>query len=84
MRPHSAGDQMARARALDGVDVVLDTVAGNTLALSPEVLADRGRVVSIVDTLEPQNLLVEGIPFSDVPGYSQALRRAQEARDRRD
>ncbi|MBW3703348.1 NADPH:quinone oxidoreductase, partial [Streptomyces griseus] len=53
----SAGDYVPRVRALGGVDVVLDTVGGNTLARSPEVLADRGRVVSVVDTPEPQNLL---------------------------
>ncbi|OPC77047.1 NADPH:quinone oxidoreductase [Embleya scabrispora] len=53
----SAGDYVPQVRALGGVDVVLDTVGGDTLARSPEVLADRGRVVSIVDTPEPQNLL---------------------------
>ncbi|AUI57986.1 zinc-binding dehydrogenase [Amycolatopsis sp. BJA-103] len=53
----SAGDYVPRVRELGGVDVVLDTVGGDTLARSPEVLADRGRVVSIVDIPEPQNLL---------------------------
>ncbi|QEU93733.1 zinc-binding dehydrogenase [Streptomyces kanamyceticus] len=53
----SAGDYVPRVRALGGVDVVLDTVGGDTLTRSPEVLADRGRVVSIVDIPEPQNLL---------------------------
>ncbi|WP_328580629.1 zinc-binding dehydrogenase [Streptomyces sp. NBC_00370] len=53
----SAGDYVPQVRALGGVDVVLDTVGGNTLSRSPEVLADRGRVVSIVDIPEPQNLL---------------------------
>ncbi|NKY99476.1 zinc-binding dehydrogenase [Nocardiopsis alborubida] len=53
----SAGDHVQRVRELGGVDVVLDTVGGDTLSRSPEVLADRGRVVSIVDTPEPQNLL---------------------------
>ncbi|MFC8080328.1 zinc-binding dehydrogenase [Streptomyces sp. NPDC057307] len=53
----SADDYVARLRALGGVDVVLDTVGGDTLARSPEILADRGRVVSVVDTPEPQNLL---------------------------
>ncbi|MFD0057309.1 zinc-binding dehydrogenase [Streptomyces sp. NPDC127168] len=53
----SAGDYVPRVRALGGVDVVLDTVGGDTLTRSPEVLTDRGRVVSIVDTPEPQNLL---------------------------
>ncbi|MFD8916870.1 zinc-binding dehydrogenase [Streptomyces sp. NPDC059569] len=53
----SAGDYVPQVRALGGVDVVLDTVGGDTLTRSPEVLADRGRVVSIVDIPEPQNLL---------------------------
>lgn len=53
----SAGDYAPQVRALGGVDVVLDTVGGDTLARSPEILADRGRVVSIVDIADPQNLL---------------------------
>ncbi|MGW6509425.1 zinc-binding dehydrogenase [Streptomyces niveus] len=53
----SAGDYAPQVRALGGVDVVLDTVGGDTLARSPEILADRGRVVSIVDIANPQNLL---------------------------
>jgi NADPH:quinone reductase-like Zn-dependent oxidoreductase len=40
-----------------GVDVVLDTVGGDTLARSALVIADGGRVVSIVDTPQPQNLI---------------------------
>ncbi|MFI1015043.1 zinc-binding dehydrogenase [Streptomyces sp. NPDC020965] len=53
----STGDYVPQVRALGGVDVVLDTVGGDTLTRSPEVLTDRGRVVSIVDIPEPQNLL---------------------------
>lgn len=53
----SAGDYVPQVRELGGVDVVLDTVGRDTLTRSPEVLADRGRVVSIVDIAEPQNLL---------------------------
>ncbi|MFD4668671.1 zinc-binding dehydrogenase [Lentzea sp. NPDC058450] len=53
----SAGDYAPQVRAMGGVDVVLDTVGGDTLSRSPEILADRGRVVSIVDIAEPQNLL---------------------------
>ncbi|MBX7484093.1 zinc-dependent alcohol dehydrogenase family protein [Qipengyuania qiaonensis] len=40
-----------------GVDVVFDTIGGDTLARSPLVLAPLGRVVSIVDIATPQNLL---------------------------
>ncbi|MFD6907464.1 zinc-binding dehydrogenase [Streptomyces sp. NPDC060077] len=53
----SAGDYAPQVRAMGGADVVLDTVGRDTLTRSPEILADRGRVVSIVDTPEPQNLL---------------------------
>ena len=40
-----------------GVDVVFDTIGGNTLSRSPDTLAQLGRVVTIVDTAEPQNLI---------------------------
>jgi NADPH2:quinone reductase len=40
-----------------GVDVVFDTVGGDTLSRSPDVLAQLGRVVSIVDIAQPQNLI---------------------------
>jgi len=40
-----------------GVNVVFDTVGGDTLTKSPLVLADAGRVVSIVDIAQPQNLI---------------------------
>lgn len=40
-----------------GVDVVFDTIGGDTLSRSPDVLAQLGRVVSIVDIAKPQNLI---------------------------
>ncbi|ARE84740.1 MULTISPECIES: zinc-dependent alcohol dehydrogenase family protein [Roseovarius] len=40
-----------------GVDVVLDTIGGDTLERSPRVLAQLGRIVSIVDIPNPQNLI---------------------------
>jgi NADPH2:quinone reductase len=40
-----------------GVDVVFDTIGGDTLSRSPDVLAQLGRVVSIVDIAQPQNLV---------------------------
>jgi NADPH:quinone reductase len=40
-----------------GADVVLDTIGGDTLTRSPLALADAGRVVSIVDIAQPQNLI---------------------------
>ncbi|KAB0458978.1 zinc-dependent alcohol dehydrogenase family protein [Agrobacterium radiobacter] len=40
-----------------GVDVVFDTLGGETLSQSPKALAQLGRVVSIVDIAQPQNLI---------------------------
>ncbi len=40
-----------------GVDVVFDTLGGDTLSQSPKVLAQLGRVVSIVDIAQPQSLI---------------------------
>lgn len=40
-----------------GVNVVFDTIGGDTLTHSPLVLADAGRVVSLVDIAQPQNLI---------------------------
>jgi NADPH2:quinone reductase len=40
-----------------GVDVVFDTIGGETLSRSPDALAQLGRVVTIVDTAQPQNLI---------------------------
>ncbi|SDD67428.1 zinc-dependent alcohol dehydrogenase family protein [Auraticoccus monumenti] len=40
-----------------GVDVVLDTIGGDALTRSPLTLADSGRVVSVVDIAQPQNLI---------------------------
>jgi NADPH2:quinone reductase len=40
-----------------GVDVVFDTIGGNALSRSPDAVAQLGRVVSIVDTAQPQNVI---------------------------
>lgn len=40
-----------------GVNVVFDTIGGDTLTRSPLALADSGRVVSLVDIAQPQNLV---------------------------
>lgn len=40
-----------------GVNVVFDTIGGDTLERSALALADAGRVVSIVDIAQPQNLI---------------------------
>lgn len=48
---------VARHTDGQGVNVVFDTIGGDTLAKSPLVLADMGRVVSIVDIPQPQNLI---------------------------
>jgi len=50
-------DATAELTAGDGVDVVFDTIGGDALTRSPLTLADSGRVVSIVDIAQPQNLI---------------------------
>ncbi|MBB1624622.1 zinc-dependent alcohol dehydrogenase family protein [Achromobacter sp. UMC71] len=50
-------DAIARLTGGQGVDVVFDTIGGDTLSRSPDVLAQLGRVVSIVDIAQPQNLI---------------------------
>lgn len=40
-----------------GVDVLLDTIGGDTLSRGPFALAPLGRIVSIVDIAQPQTLL---------------------------
>ncbi|MFI4874437.1 MAG: zinc-dependent alcohol dehydrogenase family protein [Blastopirellula sp. JB062] len=50
-------DAVMRETGGRGVDVVLDSIGGNTLSRSPDALAQLGRVVTIVDTAQPQNLL---------------------------
>ena len=50
-------DAVAELTKGNGVDVVLDTIGGDTLTRSPLALADGGRVVSIVDIAQPQNLI---------------------------
>ncbi|MBB2989586.1 NADPH:quinone reductase-like Zn-dependent oxidoreductase [Mycolicibacterium iranicum] len=50
-------DAVAEITHGKGVDVVLDTIGGATLTRSPLALADSGRVVSIVDIAQPQNLI---------------------------
>lgn len=57
---YTSSDYVAQVAELTqgtGVDVVLDTIGGDVLARSPLALADAGRVVSIVDIAEPQNLI---------------------------
>jgi len=50
-------DAIARETGGGGVDVVLDTIGHNTLSRSPDALAQLGRVVTIVDIAQPQNLI---------------------------
>ncbi len=57
---YTATDYVAAVNALTGgrgVDVVFDTIGGDTLTRSPLVLAQLGRVVSLVDIAAPQNLI---------------------------
>ena len=48
---------VSRLTGGEGVNVVFDTIGGETLARSPLALAALGRVVSLVDTAQPQNLI---------------------------
>ena len=48
---------IARETGGRGVDVVFDTIGGDTLSRSPDALAQLGRVVSIVDIARPQNVV---------------------------
>jgi NADPH2:quinone reductase len=50
-------DAVMRETGGRGVDVVFDTIGGDTLSNSPDVLAQLGRVVTIVDTAQPQTVL---------------------------
>lgn len=50
-------DAIMRETAGRGVDVVFDTIGGDTLSRSADALAQLGRVVSIVDIAQPQNLI---------------------------
>lgn len=50
-------DAIQRETEGRGVDVVFDTIGGDTLSRSPDVLAQLGRVVTIVDIAQPQNLV---------------------------
>tara|TARA_R110002020_G_scaffold155391_1_gene336387 strand:- start:1307 stop:2281 length:975 start_codon:yes stop_codon:yes gene_type:complete len=40
-----------------GVDVIIDTIGGNTLSDSGKILGQMGQVVTIVDIAKPQNLI---------------------------
>ena len=50
-------DAVLRETGGNGVDVVFDTIGGNTLSRSPDALAQLGRVVTIVDIAQPQNVI---------------------------
>jgi NADPH:quinone reductase-like Zn-dependent oxidoreductase len=50
-------DAVLRATDGRGVDVVFDTIGGDALSRSPDALGQLGRVVSIVDIAQPQNLI---------------------------
>ncbi len=50
-------DAIMRETQGRGVDVVFDTIGGDTLSRSPDLLTQLGRVVSIVDITQPQNLV---------------------------
>ena len=50
-------DAVARLTKGLGANVIFDTIGGDALTRSPLALADLGRVVSLVDVSQPQNLI---------------------------
>lgn len=54
---HDYVEEIARLTGGKGVNVVFDTIGGQTLSQSPHVLCDGGRVVTLVDLATPQNLI---------------------------
>src|SRR5690606_26696173 len=50
-------DEILKLTNNDGVDVVIDTLGGNTLSDSGKVLNQMGQVVTLVDIEIPQNLI---------------------------
>ncbi|WP_447952773.1 zinc-dependent alcohol dehydrogenase family protein [Sphingopyxis chilensis] len=57
---HTSDDYVSAVADLThgkGVDVIFDTIGGDTLTRSALALADAGRLVSIVDIAQPQNLI---------------------------
>lgn len=50
-------EEVSRLTGGQGVNVVFDTIGGDTLTRSPLALSAFGRVVSIVDIARPQNLV---------------------------
>lgn len=50
-------EAVAQLTGGEGVNVIFDTIGGDTLTRSPLALADAGRVVSLVDIAQPQNLI---------------------------
>src|SRR5690606_35348344 len=50
-------EAVMRETAGHGVDVVLDTIGGDTLSRTPEALAQLSRLVTIVDIAQPQNII---------------------------
>jgi NADPH:quinone reductase len=57
---HTCDDYVSAVAELTqgrGANVVFDTIGGDTLTRSALAVADAGRVVSVVDTSQPQNLI---------------------------
>ncbi|TCD28677.1 NADPH:quinone oxidoreductase [Pedobacter psychrodurus] len=50
-------DEILKLTDNQGVDVVIDTLGGNTLSDSGKVLSQMGQVVTLVDIEKPQNLI---------------------------
>lgn len=71
----------------NGVDLVLDTIGGDTIQRSPEVLRSFGRLVTVVDVASPQVLLDAwgknlSIYFVFTPQYRDKLNRIRKLIER--
>jgi NADPH2:quinone reductase len=82
---HTSDDYVSALADLthgQGVNVIFDTVGGDTLTRSALALANAGRVVSIVDVAQPQNLIETWgktrLPFRVHPSEPRQARRADE------
>ncbi|RZJ72140.1 zinc-dependent alcohol dehydrogenase family protein [Flavobacterium sp.] len=50
-------DAVLKLRNNGGVDVIIDTIGGDTLSQSGKILSQMGQVVTLVDIEKPQNLI---------------------------
>jgi NADPH:quinone reductase-like Zn-dependent oxidoreductase len=74
---HEAVDRASGLDALDPVDLVFDTVGGDTLARSPALLRDGGRLVSVAEKPPATGDAIEASFFIVEPNRGQLLELAR-------